>query len=119
MRLPNLIANRILSFTARVLFGQMITDEATGYKVFRRQVLDRITLTSRGFEFCPEFTGKVLQAGLRIVEVPISYNARGIIEGKKIHARDGFNALWWLIKLRIAGRTGPARRAGTWFAKSS
>ena len=101
MKLPNLVANKILTWTTRLLYGQMITDEATGYKVFRRSILRSLSLKSRGFEFCPEFTSRVLQAGYTIHEVPIRYDPRGILEGKKIKARDGFIALWWLIKLRM------------------
>jgi dolichol-phosphate mannosyltransferase len=101
MRFPNLVANIILTLSTRILYAQKITDEATGYKVFRRSVLQMIKLNCLEFEFCPEFTSKVLRAGLNIVEVPISYNPRGILEGKKIRARDGFIALWWLIKFRF------------------
>ena len=98
MKLPNLIANRILSLTTTLLYGQRVTDEATGYKVFRAEVLDQFELQCRRFEFCPEFTGRVLQAGYRIHEVPITYNPRGILEGKKIKASDGFVAIYWLLK---------------------
>lgn len=99
MKLPNLLANVILSSTTTIFYGQRVTDEATGYKVFRRSVLDRFDLNCRRFEFCPEFTGNVLKAGYRIHEVPISYNPRGILEGKKIKASDGFIAIWWLLKI--------------------
>ena len=102
MRVLNRIANVILTLATRILYAQKITDEATGYKVFRRSVLQGIELSCLEFEFCPEFTSKVLRAGLQIIEVPISYNPRGILEGKKIRARDGFIALWWLIKFRFA-----------------
>jgi glycosyltransferase involved in cell wall biosynthesis len=102
MKLPNFVANKILTWTTRVLYNQTITDEATGYKVFRRSILPSLSLKSRGFEFCPEFTSRVLQAGHAIHEVPIRYDPRGILEGKKIKARDGFIALWWLIKLRLS-----------------
>jgi glycosyltransferase involved in cell wall biosynthesis len=104
MKLPNLLANRILSWTATLLYGQRVTDEATGYKVFRKQVLDRFELQCRRFEFCPEFTGRVLQAGYRIHEVPISYNPRGILEGKKIKASDGLVAIYWLFKVWFSQR---------------
>ena len=102
MRRLNRLANLILSFVTSTLYRVSLTDEATGYKVFRRSVLDRIHLHSRGFEFCPELTSKVLQAGYSIVEVPIRYNPRGILEGNKIKARDGFIAVWWLLKLKLA-----------------
>lgn len=99
MKLRNLVANLLLSAVATILYGQRITDEATGYKVFRRSVLDRFELNCRRFEFCPEFTGNVLKAGFRIHEVPISYEPRGILEGKKIKASDGFVAIHWLIAI--------------------
>jgi len=60
-----------------------------------------LKLRSRGFEFCPEFTSQVLKRGYKIVEVPIKYNPRGILEGKKIRAKDGFIALWWLLKMKF------------------
>jgi glycosyltransferase involved in cell wall biosynthesis len=99
MKLANLTANLVLSAIASLLYGQRITDEATGYKAFRRSVLDRVDLQCRRFEFCPEFTGRVRKAGYRIVEIPIDYNPRGILEGKKIKARDGFVAVYWLLKV--------------------
>jgi dolichol-phosphate mannosyltransferase len=111
MKLPNRLANRILSLAATVLYGQRISDEATGYKVFRRAVLDRFELRCRRFEFCPEFTGNVRRAGYRIHEVPIAYDARGILEGKKIQAWDGFVALWWLFKVRFTRRVPAATPA--------
>jgi dolichol-phosphate mannosyltransferase len=105
MALPNLIANRILTWTANLLYGVGITDEATAYKAFRADILKPIRLRCRAFEFCPEITAKVSRAGHRIDEVPISYNARGIDEGKKIKARDGFEALWTLLRYRFAPRS--------------
>jgi dolichol-phosphate mannosyltransferase len=99
MKLRNLVANLVLSAATTILYGQRVTDEATGYKVFRRRVLDRFELACRRFEFCPEFTGNVLKAGFRIHEVPISYEPRGILEGKKIKASDGFVAVRWLFAI--------------------
>ena len=99
--LPNRIANRILTAAANLLYGAQLTDEATAYKAFRATVLGRIHLTCRRFEFCPEVTAKVRRLGYRIHEVPVSYNPRGIAEGKKIRARDGWEALWTLLKYRF------------------
>lgn len=107
MKLPNLLANLILSWTTTLLYGQRVTDEATAYKVFRREVLDRFELQCRRFEFCPEFTGRALQAGYRIHELPITYNPRGILEGKKIKASDGIIALYWLVKVWLSPRQAP------------
>jgi glycosyltransferase involved in cell wall biosynthesis len=101
MRLPNLLINRLLAWMVRVLYGSPMTDEATCYKLFRTEVLRSIPLTCRRFEFCPEVTAKVLRRGIRIVEVPIRYNARSIAEGKKIRWTDGPDAIWTLLRYRF------------------
>lgn len=101
MRLANRLANWILTFTANLLFQAGITDEATAYKAFRADVLKSLPLSCRRFEFCPEVTAKVRRLGYRIVETPISYNARRVVDGKKIRWHDGFAALWTLIKYRF------------------
>jgi glycosyltransferase involved in cell wall biosynthesis len=101
MRRLNRVANRILTLAANLLYGAAISDEATAYKAFRAGVLRGVRLQCRRFEFCPEVTAKVRRLGYRIHEVPVSYNARGIAEGKKIRARDGFEALWTLIRYRF------------------
>ncbi len=98
------VANRLLTAAANLLYSARITDEATAYKAFRMPVLRGLRLECRRFEFCPEVTAKVRRLGYRICEVPISYNARGIADGKKIRARDGFEALWTLVKYRFARR---------------
>jgi glycosyltransferase involved in cell wall biosynthesis len=113
MKRRNLIANLVLSATATILYGQRITDEATGYKVFRRHVLDHFELACRRFEFCPEFTGNALKAGFRIHEVPIHYEPRGILEGKKIRASDGIVAITWLLKVWFRETFGLRRVAKT------
>jgi dolichol-phosphate mannosyltransferase len=105
MALKNRIANAILTFAANLLFNARITDEATAYKAFRTSVLRGLTLECRRFEFCPEVTAKVRRLGYTIHEVPIRYNARGIADGKKIRARDGFEALWTLLKYRFVPRS--------------
>jgi dolichol-phosphate mannosyltransferase len=104
MAWKNRIANRILTTAANLLYDARLTDEATAYKAFRRSVLLELHLACRRFEFCPEVTAKVRRLGYAIHEVPIQYNARGIAEGKKIRARDGFAALWTLGKYRFALR---------------
>lgn len=92
---------RLLSWWTNFLYGSRLTDEATGYKVFKALVLKSFELNCRGFEFCPEVTAKVLRRGIRIKEVPISYCPRSIAEGKKISWKDGVIALWTLFKLRF------------------
>jgi dolichol-phosphate mannosyltransferase len=101
MALKNRVANWILTMAANLLYDAGITDEATAYKAFRVSVLRDLALECRRFEFCPEVTAKVRRLGFKIAEVPISYNARGIADGKKIRARDGFAALWTLLKYRF------------------
>jgi dolichol-phosphate mannosyltransferase len=102
MAARNLLANRILTRAANLLYGAGITDEATAYKAFRTSILRSIPLKCRRFEFCPEVTAKICRLGHRIHEVPISYHARGIADGKKIRARDGLEALWTLIRHRFS-----------------
>ena len=101
MRWQNYLANRMLSFLSNILYGAHITDEATGYKVFRRNVLDGMTLRCKRFEFCPEITARVRKAGFQIFEVPISYEARTAKDGKKIKLRDAWEAFYTLIKYRV------------------
>lgn len=92
---------RLLSWVANFLYGSHLTDEATGYKVFRTALLRSLGLQSTRFEFCPEATGKVLRRGIEIHEVPISYQPRSFAEGKKIDWHDGLDAIWTLLKCRV------------------
>ncbi|RMG43998.1 MAG: glycosyltransferase family 2 protein [Acidobacteria bacterium] len=101
MRWPNFLANKILTLAVNVLFGGHITDEATAYKVFRADVLRQMNLRATRFEFCPEVTAKVLRAGYRIHEVPITYHGRSVEEGKKIRWYDGVIALLTLFRYRL------------------
>jgi hypothetical protein len=73
----------------------------TGYKLFRRQVVENMPLHARGFEFEPEFTAKILKRKVRIYEVPIEFNPRDYSEGKKIKMKDAFIAMWTLLKYRF------------------
>jgi glycosyltransferase involved in cell wall biosynthesis len=95
------IANRALTMLSNLLFGGRLTDMETGYKVFRREVLQQIRLRCVGFDFEPEITAKLLLAGYRIVEVPIAYSPRRLDEGKKIRWIDGVDALYVLLKCRL------------------
>ena len=101
MKLPNRVANHVLAWMVTILYGHRITDEATAYKAFRREVIERIELTCRRFEFCPEVTAKVLRLGEKIEEVPVTYRARDFEAGKKIGWRDFFVAVWTLLKNRF------------------
>ena len=97
------IANQGLTFLSNALTNLNLTDMETCYKIFRREILDGMTLTSDRFGFEPEFTARVAQRGLKVYEVPISYSGRDYDEGKKITWRDGVAALWIIVKSRFDG----------------
>ena len=93
-----------LTWFANLLFPRLnITDEPTCMKVFHRSVFDDIKLECTRFEFCPEVTAKLANKKYFIYEVPIKYYPRSKTEGKKINWRDGIEAVWTLIKLRVIG----------------
>jgi glycosyltransferase involved in cell wall biosynthesis len=100
------IGAKFLTYLANLLYGCGIHDEATCYKVFRRTTLSRLELTCHRFEFCPEVTAKLSRAGEKIVEIPISYEPRMKDAGKKIRSSDGWIAIWTLLRLRFARRSG-------------
>jgi len=95
------LGNKFVTLVTNVLYNTNITDMETGYKVFRRTVLEGITIRARRFDFEPEFTAKVLKAGHQILEVPISYFGRKFAEGKKLTWRDGVVAVWMLVRCRF------------------
>ncbi|MCE9557934.1 MAG: glycosyltransferase family 2 protein [Armatimonadetes bacterium] len=101
MALPNKIVNLLLVFAVAVLFGRKISDEATCYKAIRRDLLLRMNLECVRFEFCPEVTAKALRLGEKIAEVPISYEPRSKLAGKKIRWTDAPEAFWTLLKYRF------------------
>lgn len=98
---------RLLSWIANWLYGSHITDEATGYKIIKTDLLRDVGLETDGFEFCPEVTAKLLKRNVAIHEVPISYTPRSWDEGKKIQWYDGAIAIWTLIKYRFLYRDNP------------
>ena len=101
MNFWNMIANRSLTLFTNVLYNAILSDMETCYKAFRTEVMRDMVLRSRGFNFEPEFTAKVLKQGIRIYEVPISYNGREWSEGKKIKWTAAPMALWTLFKYRF------------------
>ncbi|MEM3465358.1 MAG: glycosyltransferase family 2 protein [Candidatus Jordarchaeales archaeon] len=111
MSLSHMLGNRVLSWATRILFGARITDMMTGYKLFRREVVDGLELKSKRFEFEPEITAKLLKRGVRIVETPIRYSARKKGEAK-IRWKDGLICLWWLVKERLGGRGNEGKAGG-------
>src|SRR5262249_7283926 len=101
MRAANYLANRILTLSANLLYGHHITDEATCFKILRTDILRGLDLECERFEFCPEVTAKLGKKKIPIVEVPIEYQARDVLDGKKVRWTDGFEAIWVLIKHRV------------------
>lgn len=97
----HMVGNKFLTFVTSVLYDTILSDMETGYKVFRADVVKTMPLRARRFEFEPEITARVLRKGIRIYEVPISYNGREYNEGKKITWRDGFIAVWTLLRYRF------------------
>lgn len=95
-------ANKVLTLFSNSLSGLHLTDMETCYKVFRGDLLRSIKLECKRFGFEPEVTAKIAKLkGLKILEVPISYQGRGHKEGKKIQWKDGFAALWFIFKYNI------------------
>ena len=101
MLLLHWIGNRMLSLVTNVLFNSTLSDMETCYKLVDRTLLNDLALRSDHFDIEPEITAKILKRGIRIYEVPISYMGRELDEGKKITWRDGFAALWTLVKFRF------------------
>ncbi len=93
--------NKMLSLVTNLLYNTTLSDMETCYKLFDRDVIRHVTVKSDRFDFEPEITAKVLRQGVRIYEVPISYAGREFEEGKKITWRDGFAALYALVKFRF------------------
>ena len=99
---PNYIGNQILTFIANFLFNKIFTDIATGYKVFKKEIINNIEITSNGFEIEPEITAKISKnKKIKIFEVPISINSRGYSEGKKVRWWHFFSYIYHLIKWRF------------------
>lgn len=95
------VGNKFLSLLTNVLYDSTLTDMETCYKVFKADVFKRVVIKSNRFDFEPEVTAKVLKQGARIYELPISYFGRDYAEGKKITWKDGFGAMWALVKFRF------------------
>ena len=96
----NAIGNKGLTFLTNFLFNAWISDMETCYKVMRTDIMRSLNLQSRDFRIEPEVAAKVLRQGHRVFEVPISYFGRTYEEGKKIRKRDGFKAIWTLLRFR-------------------
>ena len=97
----HMVANKLLTLMTNMLYNTILTDMETGYKVFRREVIQGMKIRSKRFNFEPEFTAKVIKRKYRIFEVPISFNPRDYSQGKKIKLKDAFEAVWALLKYRL------------------
>ncbi len=94
------LANKLLSFLVNVLYGASLSDVETGYKAFRREILEKLKFKSIGFEWEIEITAKLLRLGVKIHEVPILYDPRSEKDGKTIGWWDGFKAIYYIFKYR-------------------
>jgi glycosyltransferase involved in cell wall biosynthesis len=97
----HLVGNKFLSLLTCVLYNTTLSDMETGYKAFRSDVLSSLDLRENHFGLEPEITAKICKRRLRIYELPISYYGRTHAEGKKITWRDGFRAIWVLLRVRV------------------
>ena len=97
----HMVANKMLTLLTNILYNTILTDMETGYKVFRREVIEGMTIRANSFNFEPEFTAKILKRKYRIFEVAITFNPRDYTQGKKIKFHDAFEAVWALLKYRF------------------
>ncbi|WP_420208608.1 glycosyltransferase family 2 protein [Candidatus Electronema sp. JC] len=97
----HMVGNRFLTLLSNMCTNLNLTDMETCYKVFRREVIQKIVIKENRFGFEPEITAKISRGGWRIYEVGISYSGRTYEEGKKIGLKDGFRALYCIIKYRF------------------
>ena len=95
------VGNRFLTMLSNMLSNLNLTDMETCYKVFRRSLLDGMSLRSNRFGIEPELTAKFARRRARIYEVPISYNGRTYEQGKKIGWKDGFSAIWAIVRFNL------------------
>ncbi|HXD34520.1 MAG TPA: glycosyltransferase family 2 protein [Pyrinomonadaceae bacterium] len=99
--LLHFIGNKFLTVVSNVLSGLTVTDMETCYKAFRGEIVRNMIIVSNGFGFEVESTAKIAKLKCRVKEVPVSYRGRSYEEGKKMHYRDGLQALWLLVKFNI------------------
>ena len=100
----HLLANKFLTLLTNLLYSSKLTDMETGYKVFKKEVLDSISIKSNKFDFEAEVTIRILKKNIKILEIPIITQPRGYNEGKKIGWKDGVSAVWTLIKYKFTNR---------------
>jgi hypothetical protein len=96
-----MVGNKFLTLLSNMLTNLNLTDMETCYKVFKREVLDKITIEENRFGFEPEITAKIAKLNVRIYEVGISYSGRTYKEGKKIGWKDGLSAIRCILKYNL------------------
>lgn len=97
----HMVGNRFLTLFSNMMTNLNLTDMEVCYKVFKREVLAPIQITENRFGFEVEITAKVARGKWKLYEVPVSYHGRDYAEGKKITWKDGFRALWCIVKYRF------------------
>ncbi|MBS0664170.1 MAG: glycosyltransferase family 2 protein [Verrucomicrobia bacterium] len=97
----HMVGNKLLTLLSNMFTGINLTDMETCYKMFRREIIQKITIEENRFGFEPEITAKVAKLDCAIYEVGISYYGRTYAEGKKIGWRDGFRALWAIVRYNV------------------
>ena len=103
----HMVGNRFLTLLSNMLTNVNLTDMETGFKMFRRSVIQGITIEEDRFGFEPEITAKVVRLGCPLYEVGVSYYGRTYAEGKKIGWRDGFRAIYAILKYNLRHAPGP------------
>jgi len=103
--LVNYVGNLALTWTANVLYMKRLTDILTCYKVMRAELVPGLALGCDGFDIDGEITSRLLRDHQRIVEVPITYDPRGVDEGKKLGRRAGWSVLVAIIRVRVGRRS--------------
>lgn len=93
--------NHLLTLLTNILYNNTLSDMETGYKVFRKEVVDMLIIKSNGFSVEPEMTAKIFKRNWRVYEIPISYYGRTYREGKKITWKQGLSAIFTLLWYRI------------------
>jgi glycosyltransferase involved in cell wall biosynthesis len=97
----HMVGNRFLTLLSNMFTNINLTDMETGYKMFTREVADKLDLQENRFGMEPEFTAKISKMKVRIFEIGISYSGRNYDQGKKIGWKDGFRAIWCILKYNL------------------
>lgn len=104
------VGNKIITFLSNLLTNINLSDVETGYKAFRGDIIRNMIISSSGFGFEIEVTAKLAKLGCAMYEVPISYYGRTYEEGKKVTARDGLAAVWFIIRYNLFCRLASSYR---------